>query len=74
MSTEVQAVVEKVRQFTREQREELVAAIGSIDPAEPLMAQEERELLARSIMGQYRDVPTSSEEFMSRRRQETEQE
>ena len=74
MSTEVQAVVEKVRQFTREQREELVAAIGSMDGEVRVLSHEERARLVHTVKGKYRDMTSPSEEFLRRKHEDTERE
>lgn len=74
MSTEVQAIVESVRAFTPEQRQELVAAIASIDRDERVLSMKERKRLIHTVRGKYKDLMTSSEEFMRRKHDDTERE
>ena len=74
MSAEVQAIVERIRRFTPEQREELVAAIGLIDREVRVLSHEERAQLIHTVRGKYRDMMSPSVEFLRRKHEDTERE
>ncbi len=67
MSEQVQSIVEAVRGLTAEQRRELMEALATVETS-PVSASR-RELL-QAIKGKYRNIPTSSESFMSRKRED----
>jgi hypothetical protein len=67
MSAEVQQIVSAVRALNPEQREELEAALKREARALPIQSRAE---LVRSIRGKYARVPTSSEAFIARKREE----
>ena len=73
MSEQVQSIVEAVRSLDATQRRELTAALAAIELPES-DASDSRNQLVDSIRGKYRHIPTSSESFMSRKREETVQE
>ena len=73
MSEQVQSIVEAVRSLDATQRRELTAALAAIELPES-DASSSRKQLVDSIRGKYRHIPTSSESFMSRKREETVQE
>lgn len=66
-STPVQSILEAVRAPNSEQRQELSVALTELE-LPPIAVSESRRLLVESIMGKYRDVPTSSEAFIQRKR------
>ena len=73
MSEQVQSIVEAVRSLDATQRRELTAALAAIELPES-DGSDSRKQLVDSIRGKYRNIPTSSESFMSRKREETVQE
>ncbi len=73
MSDEVQSIVEAVQSLDAAQRRELTAALAAIELPEP-DAGNNRKQRVDSIRGKYRHIPTSSESFMRRKREETVQE
>jgi hypothetical protein len=73
MSEQVQSIVEAVRSLDATQRRELTAALAAIELPES-DASDSRKQLVDSIRGKYRHIPTSSESFMRRKREETVQE
>lgn len=72
MSEQVQSIIEAVRGLTPEQRRELMAALATV--AEPAESERDRERLVQTIRGKYRQVPTSVEDFLRRKREEVERE
>ncbi len=69
MSGQVQSIVEAVRSLTTEQRRELMEALATIEtPPTPVPGS--RQALVEATKGNYRNVPTSSESFMSRKRED----
>ncbi|MSV30752.1 MAG: hypothetical protein EXQ52_18700 [Bryobacterales bacterium] len=69
MSEQVQTIVEAVRSLSAEQRQELMEALAAIGaPRRPVTMS--RKQLIDSIKGKYRHIPTSSESFMSRKRED----
>jgi hypothetical protein len=69
MSEQVQSIVEAVRNLTPEQRRELMEALATVEkPRTPVTAK--RRELVQTIKGKYRSVPTSSESFMKRKRED----
>jgi hypothetical protein len=73
MSDEVQSIVEAVQSLDAAQRRELTAALAAIELPEPDAANNRKQLVD-SIRGKYRHIPTSSESFMNRKREDTVQE
>lgn len=69
MSEQVQAIVEAVRSLTNEQRRELMEALATVESSRTPVSAGRRELV-QAIKGKYRKVPTSSESFMSRKRED----
>lgn len=69
MSEPVQSIVEAVRGLTPEQRRELMEALAAVEPSSPPVSTSRRELV-EAIKGKYGKVPTSSESFMSRKRED----
>ncbi|MBL8238682.1 MAG: hypothetical protein JNM66_14755 [Bryobacterales bacterium] len=69
MSEQVQSIVEAVRSLTAEQRSELMEALAAIETSRTPFSASRRELVL-SVKGKYRHVPTSSESFMSRKRED----
>ena len=69
MSEQVQTIVEAVRSLSAEQRQELMEALAAIEtPRHPVSTS--RKQLIDSINGKYRHIPTSSESFMRRKRED----
>jgi hypothetical protein len=69
MSEQVQSILEAVRHLGPEQRRELAEALAAMEtPIE--VPTDRRKQLVDSTRGKYRHVPTSSEAFMSRKREE----
>lgn len=69
MSQQVQSIIEAVRNLDLEQRQELTAALAAIE-APRAQVSESRKDLVESVRGKFRYVPTSSESFMNRKREE----
>jgi len=69
MSEQVQSILEAVRNLGPEQRRELAEALAAMETPIEVPA-DRRKQLVDSIRGKYRHVPTSSELFMSRKREE----
>lgn len=69
MSEQVQSIVEAVRGLTAEQRRELMEALASVVSSPAPVSASRRELV-HAIKGRYRYVPTSSESFMNRKRED----
>lgn len=69
MSEQVQSIVEAVRSLTTEQRRELMEALATFETSRTPISASRRELV-QAIKGKYRKVPTSSEPFMSRKRED----
>lgn len=70
MSEQVQSIVEAVRALDPEERIELMAALAMINASQQDAPIAHKQLVA-SIKGKYRHVPTSSEAFMNRRKEDT---
>ena len=70
MSSQVQSIVEAVRGLDPEQRRELTAVLAAIDILWPAVSGSRKQIVD-SIRGKYRHVPTSSELFMNRRKEDT---
>lgn len=70
MSEQVQFIVEAVRRLDVAQRRELTAALASIELS-PAEVSSSRKQLIDSIRGKYRHIPTSSESFMNRKKEDT---
>ncbi len=70
MSEQVQAIVEPVRSLDAAQRRELTAALEAIERS-PADVSSSRKQLVDSIRGKYQHIPTSSESFMNRKREDT---
>ncbi len=69
MSTDIQSIVNAVRELNPEQRRELAKALASIDTG-PINTTD-REQLVRSIRGKYKHVSTTSEAFLRRKVDDT---
>jgi hypothetical protein len=69
MSEQIRSIVEAVRMLNAEQRRELAAALEAIPVSRPSVASGRNELVD-SIRGKYRHLPTSSESFINRKRDE----
>lgn len=69
MSEPVQSIVEAVRGLTPEQRRELMEALATVEPTPSPVSPSRRELV-HAIQGKYGKVPTSSESFLSRKRED----
>jgi len=69
MSEQVQSIVEAVRSLSAEQRKELMEALAAIKTS-PTPVSASRQELVHMIKGKYRDVQTSSELFISRKRED----
>ena len=65
MSSEIQSIVNAVRNLLPEDRRQLLAALASIEPGPTDPAG--REQLVHAIRGKYKHVPTSSEAFLRRK-------
>jgi hypothetical protein len=61
--------MDAVRGLTREQRRELMEALATVETFRTPVSASRRELV-QAIKGKYREVPTSSESFMSRKRED----
>lgn len=70
MSEQIQSIIEAVRSLDAEQRRELTAALASIEVFRPDVTCR-RQQLVDSIKGKYRHIPTSSESFMNRKKEDT---
>ena len=70
MSEQVQSILEAVRGLDSQQRHELSAALAALNVLPP-PASIERKQLVHAIKGKYRHVPTSSEEFMNKKKEDT---
>jgi hypothetical protein len=69
VSEQVQTIVEAVRGLSTEQRQELMEALAAMEaPGCPVPMS--RKQLIDSIKGKYRHIPTSSESFLSRKRED----
>ncbi|MBM3767507.1 MAG: hypothetical protein FJW32_19115 [Acidobacteria bacterium] len=69
MSEQVQSIVQAVRSLTAEQRRELMETLATVETSRTQVTASRQELV-RAIKGKYRNVPTSSESFMSRKRED----
>jgi hypothetical protein len=70
MSEQVQSIVEAFLRLGFEQRRELTAAPAAIDVSRPSDSSSKKQLVD-SIRGKYRHLPTSSELFMNRKKEDT---
>ena len=70
MSEQVQSIVEAVRSLDAAQRRELTAALAAIEPSQADVSSSRKQLID-SIRGKYRHIPTSSESFIDRKREDT---
>lgn len=70
MSEQVQLILEAVRSLNDQQRRELREALATIEPSSPSTFTG-RQQRVRHIQGKYRDVATSAEAFIERKREET---
>ena len=73
MSEQVQSIVEAVRSLDATQRRELTVALAAIELSASDVSSSRKQLV-ESIRGKYRHIPTSSESFMNRKKEETVQE
>jgi hypothetical protein len=73
MSEQVQSIVEAVRSLDATQRRELTVALAAIELS-PSDVSSSRKQLVESIRGKYRHIPTSSDSFMNRKKEDTAQE
>lgn len=69
MSEQVQSIVEAAFRLTAEQRKELMESSAAAGGPRPSVSTSRRELV-ESIKGKYGHVATSSESFMSRKRED----
>jgi hypothetical protein len=69
MSEQVQSRREAVRSLTAEQRREPMEVLATVEASSVPVLASRRELV-QSLKGKYRDVPTSSESFLSRKRED----
>lgn len=70
MSEQVQAIIEAVRRLTAEEQRELLEALGAVETTPSPSSSASRRDLIESIKGKYRDVATSSESFLQRKRED----
>lgn len=68
MSATLDKIIEEVRTLTPEERQQLLELLEHETHSSD---QSRRETLSRTIRGKYRDVLSSSEEFMARKAAET---
>jgi hypothetical protein len=68
MSEQVQSIVQAVRSLDADQRRELTDALAAIEISRPSVSS--RKQLVDSIRGKYRHIPTSSESFMNRKKED----
>lgn len=73
MSEQVQSIVEAVRSLDATQRRELTVALAAIELSAPDVSSSRKQLV-ESIRGKYRHIPTSSDSFMNRKKEDTAQE
>ena len=73
MSEQVQSIVEAVRRLDATQRRELTVALAAIELSASDVSSSRKQLV-ESIRGKYRHIPTPSESFMNRKKEETVQE
>jgi len=71
MSEQVQSIINAVRRLDAEQFRELTTALAALEGAARPLVAGSRKQLVDEIRGKYRYVPTSSEAFMDRKREET---
>ena len=71
MSEQVQSILDAVRSLDLSQRRELTDALATLGILAPPAASRDRKKLVESIRGKYRHVPTSSEAFMNRKKEDT---
>jgi DNA primase catalytic subunit len=69
MSEQVQSILEAVRSLDSHQRRELAAALAAQDAPLPAAVNERRRWV-EAIKGKYRHIPTSSEEFIDRKKED----
>ena len=69
MSEQVRSIVEAVRGLDARQRRELTAALVNLDVS-PQAASAVQKQLVDAIKGKYRRVPTTSDEFINRKRED----
>ena len=69
MSEQVQSIVEAARGLEPSQRRELIAALTVIESS--ITPTADRTRLVASIRGKYRHVPTSSESFINRKKEDS---
>lgn len=69
MSAQVQSIVEAVRGLDPQHRRELTAALLALDVPPPAVSTG-RKPLVDAIKGKYRHIPTSSEEFINRKKED----
>ena len=70
MSEQVQTIVEAVRSLDAAQRRELTAALAANELSHSDVPCNRKQLVD-SIRGKYRHIPTSSESFMNRKKEDT---
>ncbi len=73
MSEQVQSIVEAVRSLDATQRRELTVALAAIELSASDVSSSRKQLV-ESIRGKYRHIPTSSDSFMNRKKEDTAQE
>jgi hypothetical protein len=69
MSEQVQSIVAAVRRLTPEQRRELLEVLATVEES-PVPVLASRRELVQSVKGKYRDILTSSESFLRRKRED----
>ncbi len=69
MSEQIQTILNAVRDLDSAQRQELLIALAGIEVQQP-KARSTQQKLVDSVKGKYRHIPTSSESFLSRKRED----
>lgn len=70
MSNQILSIIEAVRNLDADQRLELRVALAELEDSPETMSASRKELVD-SIRGKYRHIPTSSESFLDRKREDT---
>lgn len=69
MSGQVQSIVDAVRGLDSQQRRELASALLALDVPPPVVSASRKQLVD-AIKGKYRHVPTSSDAFLNRKKED----
>jgi hypothetical protein len=69
MSGQVQSIVDAVRGLDSQQRRELASALLALD-VPPSVVSASRKQLVDAVKGKYRHLPTSSDEFLNRKKED----